>query len=145
MIFVVIRPNTNAMVRQKRTRWFSSISVECGESSQALTAMVNVIIGVHSRNTGATGRLSLRRARTTLSTQKGICVPKSVRMMIPTQTSRKVKALREEGKNAVPKKSVSGCVQIAGPKCPASAMIMQAMMRPSVGPLMTPRYRVCVW
>lgn len=139
MIFVVMRPNTKAMVRQKRTRWFSAISVEWGESSHAPTAAVNVIIGVHSRKTGAIGRLSRRRARTTFRTQKGIWVPKRVRMMIPTQTSRKVIAEREEGKKAVPKKSVRGCVQMVGPKWPASIMIMQAIMRPSVGPLMTPR------
>ena len=71
MILVVILPKTKDMVKQKRTKWLSGINVEYGENSQAPIENVKTAIGVHSKNTGITGRLSLRRALTTLITQNG--------------------------------------------------------------------------
>ena len=87
MIFVVILPKTKDRVTQKRTRWLSGMSVEYGEKIHAQMAKVNTIIGVHSRKTGRTGRLSLLRALITLRTQNGTCAPKSATVIKGTQRS----------------------------------------------------------
>jgi len=68
IIFVVIRPKTKLVVKQKRMRWFSASKVEYGEKSHAQQLAVKVIMGIHSRKTGRTGRLSRRRAATTFIT-----------------------------------------------------------------------------
>lgn len=87
MIFVVILPKTKDMVTQKRTRWFSSMSVEYGENTHAEVEQVKTIMGVHSRKTGRTGRLSLLRALTTCRTQNGTWAPKSAIVRVGTQRS----------------------------------------------------------
>ena len=71
MIFVVILPKTKDIVRQKSTKRLSAIKVEYGEKSQVPIDNVKTNMGVHSKKTGNTGRLSRLLALATLITQKG--------------------------------------------------------------------------
>jgi hypothetical protein len=90
IILVVIRPKTKDMVTQKRTNRFSLRSEEYGEESQAKAELANTMIGVHSKNTGRTGRFWRLRERATWYTHAGTCAVKNVMRMIVTQKSKNV-------------------------------------------------------
>lgn len=112
MIFVVMRPKTKDMVRQKRTSLLSRIKVEYGEYSQAVLEAVKMMIGDHSAKTGAMGRCCARRALTTLRTHAGRWMKKNVEKMTGIQTSMTEASPNTAGQLT---RSVTGCVQICGP------------------------------